>query len=71
MKNYMSYLDYQLRLYGLMVLSFVTTYGIAYNYRWREPIVITPELIVPFVSGSLSFILVGAYIMAKQNPFNK
>lgn len=69
--NYMFYLNYQLRLYGLMVLSFITFYGISFYYGWRAPIMLTPEHALTWVSGSLSFIFIGAYIMAKQNPLNK
>ena len=69
--NYKFYLGYQLRLYGLMIISGVITYDIAYYFGWRQPIIMTPSLISACISGSLSFIFVSAYIMAKQNPFKK
>lgn len=69
--NYKFYLDHQLRLYGIMTLSCVVAYGIAYYFGFRQQLIVTPSLLSAFVSGSLSFIFISAYIMARQDPFNK
>jgi hypothetical protein len=55
----------------MVVLSCVTTYGISSYFGFRQPFELTPGHTVAWVSMSLSFIFIGAYIMAKQNPFNK
>ena len=69
--NYNFYFKYQLKQYRVFILSAAVFYGITIFFGIGKPIVLTMENIAAFVSGSLSFIFLGAYIIARQNPFNK
>jgi len=69
--NYKFYFKYQLKQYRVFILSAAVFYGITIFFGIGKPIVLTMENMTAFVSGSLSFIFLGAYIIARQNPFNK
>ena len=69
--NYRFYLERQLKLYGITVLVTMITYSIGCYMGWREQLMLTQTIIGIWLSGSLTFIFLGAYVAALMNPLNK
>ena len=69
--DYLFYLKCQIKMYLLFIVTSCITYGICYYFGYREPIVLTDGHIAAFISASLTYIFIGAYINNRQNIFQK
>ena len=61
MKNYLFFLNQQLQLYGLAILTTSSVYGFVFYFQGGDPLPVDPDHIIGFVSGSLTYVFVGAY----------
>ncbi len=69
--DHLFYLKYQIKMYLLFIITSCVTYGVFYYFGYRKPIVLTDGHIAAFISASLIYIFIGAYINNRQNIFQK
>ena len=54
-----------------MIVTSCVTYGICYYFGYREPIILTDGYIAAFISGSLTYIFLGAYVYNHMKIFHQ
>jgi hypothetical protein len=69
--NYIYYFKQQTITFTFIALSFAITYGIACHFGWKEPIILTTDYIIIFVSYLLTFIFIGPFIFKWMDILNK
>ena len=69
--KYFFYLEHQLKLYGLFIVTASSTYGIMYYFGWRKTIPLDENHIIGFISYSLTYIFFGAYINRRMKILDK
>ena len=60
--NYIYYLERQLKLYGLFIVTASSLYRMMQYLGWRKPIPLDEAHIAGFISYSLTYIFIGPVI---------
>lgn len=71
MKNYLFYLQHQLQLYGLGILTASSLYGIVYYFQVVDTLPVDSDHVIKFVSYSLTYVFFGAYLSQRCDSQKK
>jgi len=69
--NYIFYFKQNLSIYLHFVLTSIITYSIMLYFGWAKPIIVTPEHIIAFVSGTVSCIFLYPLLQSWFDSPNK